>query len=159
SWHTGTMSASPAFKTVIFFDVDQVRVFQPNKKSWQEVKGDFRLDSPPDSDLVQQLGDSAVLAVVSDQFCGHLQIILPNKKDQYSDDHIGEILQKEHHIDLSAYEFASQRFPMSRSEVQVSISGIEKEVYDQVKNWLSALSGKKSWIMPFGWFIASLKSV
>lgn len=153
------MSSAPAFKTVVFIDQDVVRVFVEEKKTWKEIEGSRSLSTLPDKALISAVGDGNVLAVVSDALCGHLQIVLPNKKEQYSDENVGKVLQAEHHIDLDVYEFASQRFPLGRENVQVSISGVEKDAYHQVESWITALGAKKFWVMPFGWFVASLKSV
>ncbi len=153
------MSASPAFRTVVFFDNGDVLVYVQNKNSWEQLSGHYSLDNLPDDELRGKVQDGAVLALVSDAACGHLQVVVPNKKDQYSDDNLAKLLEKKHHIDLAAYEFASQRFPLGREEVQVSVSGVEKEVYQRIEAWLAALAAKKSWLMPFGWFVASLKAV
>lgn len=152
------MSPAPAFKTVVFFDEDAALVFVPDKKGWRQLEGSYSLDKLPDKQLQADIKDGSVLAVVSDAFCGHLQVVVPNKKESYSDENIGQILS-EQHIDLSVYEFASQRFPLGREEVQVSVSGIERDVYQKVEAWVSALGAKKFWVMPFGWFVSSLKPV
>ncbi len=152
------MSSAPAFKTVVFFDQDEVLVFVTAKKGWRQLAGTHSLSQLPDKEIIDAVKDGNVLAVVSDEACGHLQLIVPNKKEAYADENIGRLLG-EQHIDINVYEFASQRFPLGRDEIQVSVSGIEKEVYQKVERWVSALGSKKFWLLPFGWFVSALKSV
>jgi hypothetical protein len=96
---------------------------------------------------------------VSDSYSGHLQFLADNKKDVLTDEAIGKRLQDEFHIDVSAYEFATQRASLSRDKVQVSVSGLEISFYQDLLAWLPGFMPKKLWIMPFSWFLVPLKSV
>lgn len=150
--------STPSFRTVVFFGEQNIQVFRSEKGQWEPVAGTFSLDAVS-PDLVSMGENGNVLAVVSDAFAGHVQIALPNKKEQLAEEHLGQVLRDEYQIDLSAYEFASQRFAVGRQFVQVSVSGIEREVYQRIAQWCWQLAPKKVWLMPFGWFVSVLKSV
>ncbi len=150
--------STPSFKAVLFIGDTSVRAFRATKSGWETVEGEFTLENAAEQ-LQEVVQGENVLAVVSDLFCGHVQIALPNKKEQLSEEHLGQVLQEEYQIDLSAYEFASQRFAVGRQFVQVSVSGVEKELYQKITDLCWSMDPKKVWVMPFGWFVSVLKSV
>ena len=154
------MSTVPAFRSVILFQADVVRVFTQGKKDWVEYTAEqLSLNSDPSKELIAEINGDNVLALVSDEFAGHIQMVLPNKKEELTEEKLAEKLQSEFQIDLDAYEFASEKFPLGRDTVQVSVTGLEKEIFQKVQAWISQLNTKKFWIMPFAWFVSSLKSV
>lgn len=153
------MSTGPTFKTVVYVGSSSVDVYTANKEGWKKFAAEFTLDSTPTNDLVALTQGSNVLVLVSDVFAGHLQVVFPNKKDQLTDEHLGQVLRKDYDIDLEAYEFASQKFPVTRDRVQVSVSGLERGKYQEALDWVRQLLPKKIWVMPFGWFMSPLKSV
>jgi hypothetical protein len=153
------MSSVPTFRTVVFVGESSIQVFRPHKDTWRVWEEEFAHDSKPTKTLKEAVKGSNILLVVSDAYSGHVQLSLPNKKEQWADDRLAEVLQDEYQIDLSAYEFASQRFAVGRQFVQVSVSGIEKEAFARALAWVKQLSPKKLWVMPFGWFVSTLKSV
>lgn len=153
------MSSAPVFRTVIIFGESVIQVFRPHKDTWRVWEEEFSLDSVPSDTLIEAIKGANILAVVSDAFAGHVQLSLPNKKDQLSDQNLAEVLQEQYQIDLSSYEFASQRFAVGRQFVQVSVSGIEKDSFQKVLEWTRQLFPKKLWVMPFGWFVSTLKAV
>lgn len=130
-----------------------------SRKTWTEVSAKLSLEKNPSKDVVALTQGSNVLVLVSDTFTGHLQFISPNKKEELTDAALGDRLQTEFQIDVTAYEFATQRANLSRSQVQVSVSGVETAVYQQVLEWTKKLQPRKFWVMPFAWFLAPLKSV
>ncbi len=153
------MSTVPTFRTVVFIGESSIQVFRPHKETWRVWEEEFAHDIPPSPALIEAVKDLNTLVVLSDAFAGHVQLSLPNKKEDLSEEKLAETLQEEYQIDLSVYEFASQRFAVGRQFVQVSVSGIEKEAYGRALAWASALQPKKLWVMPFGWFVSTLKSV
>lgn len=153
------MSAGPSFKSIVFVSPMSVRLWTLNKKDWTEFPQSLYLDKSPSTDVVSLTQGSNVLVLVSDSYAGHLQFLADNKKDALTDEAIGQRLQDEFQIDISAYEFATQRASLSRDKVQVSVSGLETGVYQDLLAWLPGLMPKKLWIMPFSWFLVPLKSV
>lgn len=153
------MSSGPQFKSIILLTTSGMRLWTLTKKVWTEVDAKLSLDKKPSSEVVALTQGDNVLVLVGDAFTGHIQFISPNKKDLLTDEALGERLQSEYQIDVSAYEFATQRATLSRSQIQVSVSGVETEVYRRIVAWVEGLKPRKTWIMPFGWFLAPLKSV
>lgn len=152
------MSATPSFQSVIFTDGQLAEVYQRADDSWKLI-GSSPLSSQITESLAALINATNVLVIVSDQVCGHLQLTQPNKKEELSDERIGTVLRDEYEIDLDSYEFASQQFTLSRDQVQVSISGIEREVFDSALKWVAMASPKRVWLMPFAWFLSPLKSI
>ncbi len=132
-------------------------VLQKNSKGWKEV-ATFAKDAAVPAAAAKAL-KSSVLVLASDVYMGHLQLLLPNKKQELADDNIASILEDEYEIDTQAYEFASQKFTLSRDQVQMSISGIERETFAAIQSWITPFSPDTVWIMPFGWFVSALKSI
>lgn len=151
------MSASSSFQSVVYYGSQGISVLTPKNKGWQLVES-FDFDTPISAKAKKALAGS-VLVLVSDTYCGHLQVLFPNKKSELSEELVAEVLEKEYEIDTVAYEFASQKFTLSREQVQMSISGVERQTYEKIQALLSQVSPKKAWIMPFGWFVSALKSV
>lgn len=160
SCHTKAMSGTVDFQRVVYIDQRGIRFFQRDGEQWlaQEL-GELSLSTPPTDELIEAVQSTSVLVVVSDDWCGHLQMTLPNKKKTLEPDALDSVLSQEHGIDTSTYEFAYQRFPVNREIMQVSVSGIEKDTYTQVVEWVSLLATKQVWIMPLSWFVAPLKSI
>lgn len=154
------MSAAVDFQIVIFADARGVRVFGPTKQGWESLSSKtLSLDTPPSKTLRAQVAAGSALVVVSDDWCGHLQITLPNKKKLLEAESLEQILSQDQGIDTSTYEFAYQRFPVNRETMQVSVSGVEKEPYAKVVAWAQQLATKHVWVMPLSWFVAPLKSI
>jgi hypothetical protein len=152
------MSEVPAFHSVLLVGESGVSSFLWQKKQW--VAGPkLDLDAPISAKDQAELAAKSTLILVSDRWAGHLQMILPNKKSDLTDEHIGQVLSEQYQIDVAAYEFALQNFSVSRDLVQVSVSGLEKDIFQKIENWAQQLDTHKVWIMPFSWFLAALKSV
>src|SRR5690554_427522 len=100
------MSASSLFQSVVYFGSQGIAVLSPKSKGQWTLAGNFGFEDAVPA-KVQKLLSGSVLVLVSDTYCGHLQVLFPNKKSELSDEHIAEVLEKEYDIDTSAYEFAS----------------------------------------------------
>lgn len=153
------MSSGPSFKSIVFVSPTSVRLWTLNKKDWTEFPKSLSLDKAPSADFVSLTQGSNVLVLVSDSYAGHLQFLADNKKDALTDEAIGQRLQDDFQIDIAAYEFATQRASLSRDKVQVSVSGLETGLYQDLLAWLPGFMPKKLWVMPFSWFLVPLKSV
>ena len=90
---------------------------------------------------------------------GHLQFSQENKKSKLNEAAIKQLLEEEYDIDVEVYDLNWQSFTLSRQLVQLSVSGVEQEVLEKVRDWLVPTGAKKVWLMPFAWFISTLKSV
>jgi hypothetical protein len=153
------MSSGLSFKSILLITTQGVRLWTLERKMWTESKHKLSLESAPSSAAVAVTQGSNVLVLVGDSFTGHLQFIADNKKDALTDEAIGQRLQDDFQIDVSAYEFATQRANLSRNQVQLSVSGIESALYQQILAWVPALMPRKVWLMPVAWFFVPLKSV
>lgn len=153
------MSPAVSFKSVVVVTSQGVRLWTLNRKTWTESKTRLSLESTPSSEAVALTQGSNLLVLVSDAFTGHLQFTAPNKKDELTDEALGERLQNDYQIDVAAYEFAMQRSTLTRTEMQVSVSGIETAIYKQIQSFVAVLQPRKTWLMPLGWFLSPLKSV
>lgn len=152
------MSTLPAFKTFVFVSPETfVIAGQSGKEGFtSEYSG---AAFPAKSEVADSIQGKNILLIVSDEWAGHLQMVQPNKKANLTEEAIGERLTAEFGIEPISYEFALQQFPVSREQVQVSVSGIEREAYTRLLEWLKPLGAKKVWFMPLAWFMAPLKSV
>lgn len=153
------MSPAVSFKSVVVVTSQGVRLWTLNRKVWSESKAKLSLDSAPSSEAIALTQGSNLLVLVSDAYTGHLQFVAPNKKEELTDEALGQRLQNDYQIDVGSYEFAMQRSNLTRTEMQVSVSGIEAAIYAQVQSLIAALQPRKSWVMPLGWFLSPLKSV
>lgn len=151
------MSSVSNFKSLVYYGSENITVLKSSSKGWKEL-GTYAKGGTLPAAAQKALADS-VLVLVSDSYLGHLQLLLDNKKSVLSDENIAQILADDYEIDTSVYEFASQKFTLSREQVQLSISGIEREAFDEIEQWITAFAPKKAWLMPFGWFVSALKSV
>ncbi len=153
------MSAAPSFKIVFFVSPEGVRLWKQEKKTWIEDSEKISLDKDPTEAIQAQVQGANVLVLVSDSAAGHLQFTAENKKEELTDEAIGQRLQDDFGVDIEAYEFAMQRFPITRNKVQMSVSGIEANLFESIRSWVLKLSPRKLWITPFSWFLVPLKSV
>jgi hypothetical protein len=151
--------SAPQFQSVVFVQQDTARIFHLPQKNWHSVEGEFKLteDAPPEA--IDKLKGKNVLVLLSDAYCGHMQFNQENKKSKLTEAAIKQLLEDDYDIDTSAYEFNWQNYTISRQLVQVSVSGVEQDILDKVKDWLEPTSAKKVWLMPFAWFVSTLKTV
>ncbi len=151
--------SAPQFQTVLFIHEDAVRLFYLPQKNWHALEETAVLTEPIPAAMREKLSDKNVLVLVGDSYCGHLQFSRDNKKTQLTEAAITQVLQDEYEIDTDAYDLSWQNFVLSRQLVQLSVSGVEKEVLAQTQKWLEGTGAKKVWVMPFAWFLSTLKSV
>jgi len=151
--------SAPQFQTVLFIHEDSIRLFYLPQKNWHALDESALLSEPIPAAMREKLSDKNVLVLVSDSYCGHLQFTRENKKTELTESAITQVLQDEYEIDTDAYELSWQNSVLSRQMVQLSVSGVEKDVLSQTQKWLEGTGAKKVWVMPFGWFLSTLKSV
>lgn len=153
------MSKSPSFQTVLLVLPQQVKLFQLAEDNWQPLELDLTLDQPVSSEAVSAVSGQNTLVLVSDDFAGHLQFTQENKKAQLERSVILEKLEDEYEIDTMVYHLDWQTNTVNRQLVQLSVTGLENEIIDQVTKWLEGANPKKLWIMPIAWFSSVLKSI
>lgn len=153
------MSAAPRFRLVLLVENREIRLFGLSGKTWSPWDKTISLTEPVPQDLLEQFAGEPALILVSDSHNGHLQLNQPNKKKNLEPAALTQLLEEEYDIDTAAYLMGWRTFPVSRDQVQISVSGVEREVVDAVTEWITPLQPKKLWAMPFAWFVSVLKSV
>ncbi len=153
------MSGASKYQLVFFYHDNNLQLYGLEGKKWESLGQDINLDKPFKKELAAKVAGKNAIVLISDSSCGHLQFIQENKKSNLSEEAITQLLQEEYDIETSAYELLWQNYTLSRQTVQISVTGIDRDILGKLEKWLTEQGVAKARLIPFAWFVSPLKAV